>query len=155
MVLQDLVELRHRTGFHPFQAVVQSNPAARDGSGSRAAVRLDDVAVDGNLLFPKRAQVHHGAKRAADQALDFLGAPALLAGRSFALHPITGRARQHAVFGRHPALAAVAKPCRRLLLKARGAEDVGVAEADEAGPFRMFREVALEGNLAHLVGFSA
>ncbi len=121
MVLQDLLDLDHVAAFHPFQAIVQSDPGAGDRGRARAAIGLDDVAVDRDLALAERCQIDHGAQRAADQALDFLGAAALLAGGCFARHALAGGARQHAVFGRHPALAGVAQPWRRLFLKARRA----------------------------------
>jgi hypothetical protein len=153
--LKHLVDLGHRAGFHPLQAVVERNPATGDRGRARAAIGLDDVAVDGDLLFAERFEIDDGAQGAADQALDFLGAAALLSGSGFALHAVACGARQHAVFGGDPALAAVAQPRRRLFFQARGAQHMGVAELDEAGTFGMFGEIALERDLAHLVQLSA
>ncbi|MNZ75518.1 hypothetical protein D3C78_939960 [compost metagenome] len=134
---------------------MERNPCAGDGSGAGAAIGLDDVAVDADLAFAECLQINNGAQRAADEALDFLRAAALLAGGGFALHALMGGARQHAVFGGDPALAAVAQPWRRLFFQAGGDEHMRVAEFYQTGTFGMFREIALEGNLAHLVGFSA
>jgi len=53
---------------------------------------------------PSSAQVEHRAQRAADQALDLLGAAALLAARRLAVAAGVAGARQHAVLGSHPAL---------------------------------------------------
>ena len=61
-------------------SIVQRDPAAGDRRGARAAVGLDDVAVDGDLPLAERLEIDDGAQRAADQPLDFLGAAALLAG---------------------------------------------------------------------------
>ena len=44
-------------------------------------------------------------------------------------------ARQHRIFGRHPALARAAQPRRRLVLERGRAQDMRVAEPDEAGAF--------------------
>jgi hypothetical protein len=66
-----------------------------------------------------------------------------------------GGARQHAVFGRHPALAGIAQPWRHALLQARSAKDMGVAELDQAGAFRMARDIAFEGNGPHFVGLAS
>ena len=134
---------------------MEGDPCAGDGGRARAAVGLDDVAVDGDLALAERFEVDDGAQRPADEALDFLRATALLAGGGFTLHAVAGGARQHAVFGRHPALAAVAQPRRRLVLKACRHQNVRIAELDETGPLGMLGNVALEGNLAHLIGFSA
>ena len=155
MVLQNLLDLDHVAGFHPFQAIVERNPCAGDGGGAGAAIGLDHVAVDADLALTQRLQINDGAQRTTDEALDFLRATALLAGGSLALHAFMGGARQHAIFGGDPALAAVAQPRRRLLFKTGGNEHMRVAEFHETGTFGMFREIALEGNLAHLVGFSA
>ncbi|MNC93180.1 hypothetical protein D3C83_97510 [compost metagenome] len=56
---------------------MERHPAAGDRRGARAAVGLDDVAVDGDLLLAERRQIDDGAQRAADQPLDFQGAAAL------------------------------------------------------------------------------
>ena len=56
-----------------------------------------------------------GAERAPDQPLDLLRAARLLAGRSLAPRALGGGARQHAVFRRHPALAAALQPWRHRL----------------------------------------
>ena len=50
--------------------------------------------------------------------------------QSLATHAIAGGARQHAVFGRDPAAAGVAHPARHLFLKAGGAENMRVAQAN-------------------------
>jgi hypothetical protein len=70
-----------RTLRHPFEAIVQSDPGAGDGSGAGAAVGLDHVAVQRDLAFAQPRQIDGGAQRPADQALDFLGAAGDLAGR--------------------------------------------------------------------------
>ena len=57
----------------------ERHPAAGDGRGARAAVGLDDVAVERDGALPERAQVDRGAQRAADEPLDLEGAAALLA----------------------------------------------------------------------------
>ena len=84
---------------------------------ARAAIGLQHVAVDGDLPLAQRPQVDHGAQGAADQPLDFLRAAGLLAARRLALAARVGGARQHAVFGRHPALrrsrAGTAAPASR------------------------------------------
>src|SRR3954471_3992430 len=59
--------------------VVQRDPPAADRRGARAAIGLQDVAVDGELHLGHHAQVGGGAQRTADEALDLLRAAALLA----------------------------------------------------------------------------
>ena len=62
------------------------------------------------------------AQRAADQPLDLLRAAADLAGAGLALRARRRGARQHAVFGRDPALAGVAQERRHAVLDARRAD---------------------------------
>ena len=86
--------------------VGERDEAAGDRRGARAAVGLQHVAVDRDRALAERLQVDHRAQRAADQALDLLRAAGLLAARRLARRARMGGARQHAVFGRDPALAA-------------------------------------------------
>jgi hypothetical protein len=59
-----------------------------------------------------------------------------------------GGARQHAVLGSDPAEAGVAQERRHALLDAGSAQHLGVAHADDAGPFGMAGEADGNGNLA-------
>jgi hypothetical protein len=104
---------------------------------------------------PSSRQIDNGAQRAADQALDFQRAAALLAGGGLAAHAVAGRARQHAVFGRHPALAAPCAARRNPLFEAGGAQHMGVAELDQAGALGVFGHAALETDCPHLICFPA
>lgn len=85
--------------------VVQCDPGAGDRGATRAAVSLQDIAVEGDLALAESVQVDHGAQGASDQALDFLRAAALFAFCGFARATGVRRTRQHAVFGSYPALA--------------------------------------------------
>ena len=104
----------HLAGAHPLDAVAERHPAAGDRGGAGAAVGLDDVAIDRDLALAEADQIDHGAERAADQALDLQRPAGLLAGRRLAARALGGGARQHAVFGGDPALAAAAQPGRHL-----------------------------------------
>src|SRR6185503_9319088 len=115
-----------------------------NGRGARSAVGLKDVAVDGDLVLAQGRKVDDGTQAAADEALDLLGPPRLPAGGGFAPHAIIGGARQHAVFGGHPSAILTLEPRRQPVLNGRGAQDMGVAEADEAGAFGMFRYAPLK-----------
>ena len=42
--------------------VGKGDESAANCRGARAAVRLEDVAVDGNRAFAERRQIHHGAQ---------------------------------------------------------------------------------------------
>ncbi len=101
---------------------------------------------------PSALQVDHGAQRAADQPLDFLGAARLLALGRLAVAARVGGARQHAIFGGDPALALAAQERRHLVLDRGGDQHARVAEADQAGAFGMAGEAGFEAKLAHLVG---
>ena len=61
------------------QRVVQGDVAAADRRGAGAAVGLEHVAVDDHLALPQQPHVAHRPQRAADQALDLLGAARRLA----------------------------------------------------------------------------
>jgi hypothetical protein len=88
-------------------------------------------------------QVEHAAQRAADQALDLLRAAALLALGRLAVAARVGGARQHAVLGGHPALAAAALVRRHLLLHRGGAQHARVAEGHQHRAFGMAGVAAL------------
>src|SRR5690606_11010154 len=115
VILQRALDRRHLARLHPAQAVVEGDKTSSDRGGAGSAIGLDDVAVDGDLELAELLQVDHGPERPADQALDFQRAAALLAGGRLPAHALARRARQHPVFGRDPALAAVAHPARNLL----------------------------------------
>ena len=95
---------------------------AGDRRGAGAAVGLQHVAVERDGALAQRVEVEHAAQRAADQALDLLRAAALLAARRLAVAAGVGGARQHAVLGRDPALAAAALVRRHLLFDRGGAQ---------------------------------
>src|ERR1051326_4077039 len=124
-------------------------------AGGSAAVGLQHVAVDVDLALAHRRQVDHGAQRAADQALDLLGAARLLPASGFAVGASMGRARQHAVFGGHPAALGVAHPRRHLFVDRGGAQHMGVAELDQARALGMTGKARFEGYFAKLVGGAA
>ena len=124
-----------------------------------AAVRVPPsawmhVAIDGDLALAELRQVDHGAQRAADQALDLLRAARGMADGRLAPRALVGGARQHAVFGRHPAAPLALEPRRHALFQARRAEDMRVAELDEARALGMHRHRALDRDAAKLVGLA-
>ena len=110
----------------PGDGVVRGDEGAGDGGGARAAVGLQHVAVERDGALAERGEVEHRAQRAADQALDLLRAAALLAARRLAVAARVGGARQHAVLGGDPALAAAAVVRRHALLDRGGAQHPGV-----------------------------
>ena len=78
--------------------------------------------------------------------------PDCLPRRRFA--PCAGmrRARQHGVFGGDPAASLAAQPGRRLVLERGRAEHMGRAEFDEAGAFRITRDIAFDRDWPQFVG---
>src|SRR5581483_3620282 len=90
----------------------EGDVAARDRGGARAAVGLDDVAVDDERVFAQLLQVDHRAQRTADETLDLERPAALPALRRLAPGALAGGTRQHAVFGREPAAVFAAQPRR-------------------------------------------
>ena len=142
---------QHVARLHPLQAVMQRDPSAGNGGGASAAISLDHVAVDGDLLLAERHKVDDRAERATDQALDFDRASALFAGGGFAAGALRGRARQHAVFGGDPAASLALEPGRQPLLKRCRDQHMGFAELHETGPFCVFYHAAFQRNRAQFV----
>ena len=112
---------------------------AGDGRGARAAIGLQHVAVDRDRALAERAQIDDGAQRAADEPLDLLRAPALLALGGFARGARVRGARQHAVLGGDPALALAAQERRHAFLDAGGAQHARIAELDQHRAFGVLR----------------
>ncbi len=137
------------------EGVVGGDHGAGDGGGAGAAVGLDHVAIEVQGAFAEGFEVEGGAQRAADQALDFLRAAGLLAARGFAVHARVGRARQHAVFGRQPALPFALQEAGHLVLDAGGADHLGVAALDQHRPFGMLGVLAGDADAAQLVDGAA
>ena len=75
-----------------------------------------------SVRSPRRFEPHHRAHRTADQPLDLHRPPADLALRRLARGAGVGGARQHAVFGRDPALAGAAQERRHAIFDRRRAD---------------------------------
>src|SRR5262249_7622521 len=129
--------------------------AAGDGGRAGAAVGLDDVAVDLDLALAEAVEPGHRPQRTTDQALDLVGTAALSAAGGLALGAGAGRAREHAVFGRHPAAPAVAQERRPASLDPGRTEPGGVAEAGHAGALGVLVEAGLEDDRSQGVGGTA
>ena len=128
----------------------ERHECAGDRRRARAAVCLDDVAVERDRPLAELFEPRDRAQRAADQALDLLRASADLARRRLALRARGRRARQHAVFGRHPALARVAAEGRHAVFDARGADHFRLAGFDEDGTFGVNQVVRRDAGGAEL-----
>jgi hypothetical protein len=119
--------------------VLRRDKGAGDGRGARAAIGLQDIAVEGDGALTQFLQVEHRPQGAADQPLDLLRAAALLA------------ARQHAVFGGHPALAAAALVGRHFFFHRGCAQHAGGAEFDQHGTLGVDREAAGDFDRTELI----
>jgi len=128
----DRARLDHAFGLQVTASHGEGDKAAGDRSRARAAIGLDHIAIDGDRVLAQRLQVDHRAQRAPDQALDFLRPARLLARRRLPAAPRMRRARQHAVFARHPALALALQPARHALFPARRTQHMRMAELGEA-----------------------
>jgi len=133
----------------------RSQPCAGDAGAARAAVRLQYIAVQMQGAFAQRLEIEHGPQAAPDQALDFLGAAALLAPRGLAVRTRVGGARQHAVLGGDPALPPALEKRRHFVEHAGIAQNMGIAHLDQYGPFGMARIAGFEQDRTQLVGQAA
>ena len=134
---------------------MQGNVGTGNGSGTRAAVGLDDVAVNQDLAFAEFFHIDDGAQGAADQALDFLCAAGLFACGGFTAHTGGSGSRQHAVFGRYPALFFTAQKRGNVFVDGGRANHFGVAALDKAGTIGMWQEIGGDFNVAQAVGGAA
>ncbi len=133
---------------------MQRHVAAADRRRAGAAVGLQHVAVDGDLHLAQHRQVGDRAQRAADQALDLLGAARLLALGRLAVVALRRGAREHRVLGGDPAAALAPQPRRHALLDRRGAQHPRLAELDQHRAGRELREVTRERQRAQVVGLA-
>ncbi len=60
-VIADRTMLDDAALAHPGETIVEGDEAAGDRRGSRAAVGLDDVAIDGDLPLAERGEIDDGA----------------------------------------------------------------------------------------------
>ena len=130
---------------------MRSDKRTGDRGGAGAAVGLDHIAIQRNRALTEQLQIEYRAHGAANQALDFLGAPALLAFGGFAVAAGVSGARQHAVFRSHPTLAATALVRRHALFHRGGAQDFGAAKSDQHRAFGMRGVGAGDGDRAQCV----
>ncbi len=122
----------HLPGQHPVDALAQGNKTPGDGGAPRAAIRLQHVAVDDDLVLAQGIQIHHRPQGTSDQALDLLRAAALPAALGLAAHALSGGARQHAIFGRHPAAPQPFHPAGHALLQGGGAQNPRMPHRNQA-----------------------
>jgi hypothetical protein len=127
------------------------NVRPRDRSAARAAVGLQDVAVDPQRALAECLEIRHGAQRPPDQALDLDGPPAEPPARRLALRAIAGRRGQQRVLGGQPTAALAVEPARHALLHGRGAQHLRLPLREEHRSVWLLEEVGLELERAQLV----
>jgi hypothetical protein len=139
-------------GEQGIDGVLRRHKGAGDAGGAGAAVSLDHVAVKVDGALAEFLQVKHRAHRAADEALDFLRAAALLAAGGFAVAAGVRGAGQHAVFGGDPAFAAAFFMAGHFFFDGGGAQHLGAAELDQHRAFGVGGVVAGDAHAAQGVG---
>jgi len=147
--------LERSGGDHAVEGDGESRAGSGDGGGACASVGLEDIAVEDDGALAEGFHIDDGAERAADEALDLVGASADLAALGLAGGAGEGGAGEHAVFGGDPAAAAVAQPCGNALFYGDVAEDAGVADFDEDGAFGDVDVTGGETDGAHVGGTAA
>ena len=126
------------------KARTQCDPGAGDGGAAGAAVGVQHVAVERDADLAHQGAIHHGAKGAANQALDFLGTAGLLAASRLTVAARMSGPWQHAVLGGDPPQAGIAQERRHAAFDTGGAEHLRVAHADQARAFGMAGEAGCE-----------
>ncbi len=134
----------------PGAKLVQGNPkchvGARDGCRPRAAVRLDDIAVQCDRAFPETVQVHDRAQGTPDESLNLHGSSALASARGFTMGALGGGSWQHAVFGGDPTAPGASQKRRRSVFDRRIAKYPGITELDQDGSFGVLRVASIDSN---------
>ena len=123
-----------------------------------AAVRVPPSACKTSQSIPTLAlaetfHVGNGPQAAPDETLDFLRTARRK--RSFSIVSGIGGAGQHAVLSRHPAATTIAHERRHRIFDTGRAGYMRVAKLSEAGPFRIFREISFQNDIAQLICVSA
>src|SRR5262249_42034417 len=124
--------------------------AAGDGRRPRAAVGLDDVAIDPDRPLAHLGALDDRAQRAAHEPLDLLRAAARAA--VLTRRARVRRAREHRVLGRDPAQRLAFEERRHLVLDRRRADHLGGPELDEDRAFGMQQKVARQHDGSQLIG---
>src|SRR4051794_24902430 len=119
----------------PVESEGERGACAGDGRGAGASVGLQYVTVKDHCSLAEDVHVYYGAERAADEALDLMGAAGDLPALRFARGAGEGGTGKHAVLSGDPTAAAIAQPGGNPLLDRGVAQDAGVAHRDEDGAF--------------------
>src|SRR6266550_393999 len=135
----------------PVEREPRRNVGAADRRAARAAVSLEDVAVEPERPLAQRPKVSHRPQGPPDQTLDLDRAPSLLAARRFPLGALAGRRRQQRVLGGHPAAPLAHQPAGDALLDRGRAEDLRLALRVEHRTVRLLEPVRLQQQRTELV----
>src|SRR5579884_546570 len=128
---------------------------AADRRAARAAVGLEDVAVQPQRPLAERVEVRDRAHRAPDEPLDLDRPSLLLAARRLALHALPGRGRKEGVLRGDPAAPLATQPARDVLLDHGRAQHLRPSLRDHDRAVRVLEVVRLERDRAQLVGPTA
>jgi len=142
-------------GDQPVDRILRGHKGTGDAGGAGAAVSLQHIAVEVNGALAQFFQIEHRTHGAADQALDFLRAAALFAACGLAVAAGMGGAGEHAVFSRHPALAAAFFVARHFFFDRSSAQDAGVAKLDQHRAFGVNGVATGDAHLAQGIGRAA
>src|SRR5437763_6811609 len=139
----------------PLEGAHRRDVRATDRRAPRAAVGLDDIAVQPQRPLAERLEVDHRPNRAPDQPLDLDRPSLLLPAGGLSLHALARRRRQKRVLGGDPALSLAPQPARSVLVDHRRAEHFRPPLRDDDGAVWVLEVVRLERDRAQLVGLPA
>src|SRR5439155_2863653 len=144
-----------RRRLHLAYGVREGDESAGDRGGARAAVGLEDLAVDDHAARPERFQVDRGAQRPPDQTLDLERTAAGTSGDALTLAPFRRAPREHRVLGGDPSRALALEELRHALLEGGETEHLRVAERDARGAFGELRDTDLDRDRPQGVGLAS
>src|SRR5690554_1913046 len=130
---------------------MQRHARTRNGRCASTTVCLYHIAIQLDGILPQQLHVQRCAQRTAYQALNFQGAPALLATCRLAVHTGAGRTRQHTVLGRHPAPPRAFEESRHAHFNTRRANDFGIAKLHQYRAFGVASVMTSDTNFAQLI----
>ena len=142
---------KHSRGDHALKRERKRDKRAGNGSGARAAVGLDHVAIEPHGALAESLQIGDRAQRAADHALNFERASRLASARRFARRALFGRARQHAVLAGDPAFAGAFQKRGNAVFHRGGDDHARVARFDQHAAFGVVNKIRNDFYRAQIV----
>jgi hypothetical protein len=137
-----------------FERDGERHKRAGDGGGARAAIGLEDVAIEDHSALSESLLIDDGAQSPPHQALNLVRPARRTALVDLARRALAGGAGQHGIFSRDPTLAGVAQERGHGFLHAGGAEHLGIADLDQRGSFRGSQKARHEFHGAHVGGLA-